>query len=107
MPRFIIPLAVVLALGSAFLLYGIKHDTRAIEAQVQARERAIDKAVADIAVLKAERAHLTRPERIEPMARALGLGPATGQQLVRTQPGAQTTTGSLPLPGGVNHGVAH
>ena len=50
----------------------------------QAQERAIDKARSDIAVLKAERAHLARPERIEPLARALGLGPATEQQLAAT-----------------------
>lgn len=84
MPRFAIPLSVLLALASAFLLYGIKHDTRAIEAQVQARERAIEKAMTDIAVLKAERAHLARPERIEPWARAQGLVPAGRDQLAAT-----------------------
>jgi cell division protein FtsL len=74
--------ALALALASAFLLYGINYDTRLFEDRVQAQERAIEEARSDIAVLKAERAHLGRPDRIEPLARAQGLKPATEQQLV-------------------------
>lgn len=73
--------AFALALASAFLLYGINYDTRQLEARVLGEERAIDGARNDIAVLKAERAHLGRPERIEPIARAQGLRPAAEQQL--------------------------
>jgi len=73
--------ALAFALASAFALYGINYDTRQLEQRVQAKEGAIKKARSDIAVLKAERAHLGRPERIEPFARALGLGPATDRQL--------------------------
>ena len=40
----------------------------------------------DIAVLKAERAYLTRPERIEPLARAQGLAAATDKQFARDIP---------------------
>lgn len=75
--------AIFLALSSAFLLYGLNYDTRLQEARVQAQERNAEKARTDIAVLKAERGHLARPERIEPLARAQGLAPATETQLAR------------------------
>ena len=81
--------AVFLALASAFLLYGLNYDTRRLEQQVQALERQADKARGDIAVLKAERAHLARPERIEPLARALGLVPAGARQLTAAADGDQ------------------
>lgn len=108
MPRIILPIAIASALVSAFFLYGIKHDTRALEASVQANERAIDKAITDIAVLKAERAHLARPERIEPLARALGFGPPTPRQIVQTDvnAGDGTTTGGLRVSAGPNAGPA-
>jgi cell division protein FtsL len=71
-----------LTLASAFLLYGINYDTRMMDQRLQDKERAIERARGDIAVLKAERAHLARPERIEPLARAQGLVPASERQLV-------------------------
>jgi cell division protein FtsL len=79
--RIIISGALALALASAFLLYSSNYDTRLLEASVQAQERAIEQARSDIIVLKAERAHLGRPDRIEPLARAQGLRPATEEQL--------------------------
>lgn len=82
--RMLILGAFALALASAFLLYGINYDTRLLEDRVQAQERAIEQARSDIAVLKAERAHLGRPDRIEPLARRQGLRPATEQQLAAT-----------------------
>jgi cell division protein FtsL len=99
-PRFMLPLAIGSMLVSAFVLYGIKHDTQAIEARVLSKERAIEKALTDIAVLKAEKAHLLRPERIEPIARGLGFAPPTPQQIVRTEAsvGGKATTGALPSP---------
>lgn len=69
-----------LALASAFLLYGINYDTRRLAAEIGQKERNADKTRGDIAVLKAERAHLARPDRIEPLARAQGLAPAAGHQ---------------------------
>ncbi len=72
--------AVFLTLASAFLLYGLNYDTRRLEARVQAQERSADAARGDISVLKAERAHLARPERIEPAARAQGLRPIGERQ---------------------------
>ena len=100
MPRFILPLAVASTLVAAFVLYSITHETRVLEARVQARERAIEKAHGDISVLKAERAHLLRPERIEPIARALGFAPPSAQQIVRTEANTSgmPTTGAVPAP---------
>jgi cell division protein FtsL len=74
--------AVLLALASAFLLYGLNYDTRMIEGRLQARERDAERARADIAVLRAERAHLARPDRIEPIARGLGLEPVAARHLL-------------------------
>jgi len=82
--------ALALTLASAFLLYGLNYDTRLLESRVQAQERSIEQARSDIAVLKAERAHLGRPDRIEPLARAQGLRPATEQQLVASPEEALT-----------------
>lgn len=79
--RIVILAALMMTLASAFVLYSSSYDTRQLEMRVTEQERAIEKARGDIAVLKAERAHLARPERIEPLARALGLGPASEKQL--------------------------
>lgn len=70
------------AIASAFLLYGLNYDTRSLEGHIQAQERAAAKAKSDIAVLKAERGHLSRPERIDPLARQQGLTPPRPDQLV-------------------------
>ena len=75
--------AALVAIASAFVLYGLSYDTRQLEARVNAEERRAEKARSDISVLKAERAHLARPERIEPFARGLGLAPLSDQQLQR------------------------
>ena len=84
--RFLKTTSIFLALASAFLLYGLNYDTRLLEARVQQDEAAVQQARSDIAVLKAERAHLTRPERIEPLARAQGLAAATDKQFARDVP---------------------
>ena len=83
MARWINIAAMLMALGSAVALYGLKHDTRRIEARVQSRERAAERTERDIAVLKAERAYLGRPERIEALARAQGLEPVRERQYIR------------------------
>jgi len=97
-PRIILPLAVASTLVASFVLYSITHETRVLEARVQARERAIEKAQGDIAVLKAEKAHLARPERMEPIARSLGFAPPSAHQIVRTEANAasRSATGALP-----------
>lgn len=68
--------AVGLTLMSAYFLYAESTGTRRLEQRVQASERERDKLETEIAVLRAERAWLLRPGRIEPAARALGMRPA-------------------------------
>lgn len=75
--------AVGLALTCAFLLYKVSYDTRQIELSVQAQERRLERLRSDIAVLRAELAYLARPERIEPLARSMGLEPARGEQYLK------------------------
>jgi cell division protein FtsL len=70
-------------LGAAFALYAIKYDTRRLELDLRAQERALEKAEADVTVLRAERAYLARPERLEPLARLIGLAPIVSAQYQR------------------------
>lgn len=86
--------SVFMALSSAFLLYALNTDTRALEEVLQARERNAATLKGDIAVLKAERAHLARPDRIEPAARLIGLAPPRPSQIAD-----MLTTGSTTPPG--------
>jgi cell division protein FtsL len=71
------------AIAAAFGVTWLKHDTRRIEAKLQSQERQIEKAEGDIAVLRAELGFLTRPERLDPLARRyLGLQPAAASQII-------------------------
>jgi cell division protein FtsL len=89
----------IAALASAVALYLLKYDTRRMEAHVRGLERSIETLEADIARLKAEHAHLARPDRIEPMARALGLAPIGPQQYVRLRaPGSDAAKAEPPAP---------
>jgi cell division protein FtsL len=83
MGRLFAILAGLLTVASAAALYSFKHDTRRLEAEVQATERAIDRAESDIAALKAERAWLGRPGRIDKLAREQGLEPIQAEQYGR------------------------
>lgn len=78
-----------LALSCAVLLYALNNETRVLEEIVQVHERQVTTLRSDIAILKAERAHLARPERIEPAARNLNLAPPRPAQFADT-----ITTGS-------------
>jgi cell division protein FtsL len=73
----------LVAVASAFTLYALKYDTHRRELAVQAQERALEKAIADVSVLQAERAHLARPERLEPLARKIGMAPVSARQYLR------------------------
>jgi cell division protein FtsL len=75
----------VATLGAAFALYAIKYDTRRLELRLQAQERTLETAEIDVAVLRAERAYLARPERLQPLARLIGLTPIAGSQYVRLE----------------------
>jgi cell division protein FtsL len=68
------------AITSALLLYGLNYDTRRLEDEVQAKEHAAELARNDIAVLKAERGNLARPDRIDALAHQLGLSPPKPEQ---------------------------
>lgn len=83
MLRWLQALAVLVTIGSAFWLYGQSYETRRLEATVTSQERQLERLQHEIAVLEAERAFLARPARIEPMARMLGLQPATPDQFSR------------------------
>jgi len=73
-------IAAAVAVASAFLLYAVSYETRHMISTVQSQERQIERLRSDIAVLKAELAFLSRPERIEPVARSYGFVPASGIQ---------------------------
>ena len=75
-------LAVGLALLSAGTLYAVSHQTRQIAVNNVRKERQIQTLSRDIAILRAERAFLMRPERIEPLARKLGMQPVRGRQFM-------------------------
>ena len=88
-----------LTMALAFALYWIKYDTRRLQARMQAQERAIERAESDIAVLRAERSYLARPERLEAAARGkLGLAPAEAGQLVGIEELARRLAASAPVP---------
>jgi cell division protein FtsL len=70
------------ALAGAFGLYALKHDTRQLDLKVQADERRLERLQDDIAALKAERAFLARPERIEAAARRQGMAPVQPGQVI-------------------------
>jgi hypothetical protein len=72
---------VLLAVASAFVPHAISYETRRLEHHVSTQARTIEKTRLDIAVLRAERAYLARPERIEEMARKIGLGPIDPRQV--------------------------
>ena len=74
-------------LANIFALYAIKDGTRRLEARVQVQERALERAENDVSVLTAERAHLARPERLEPLARKLGMSPVSSDQYLRVDVG--------------------
>jgi cell division protein FtsL len=102
MPRVLNWLLILAALAATVALYAISYDTRSLEAKVLAEERALEHIAVDIAILRAERAHLARPERLEPLARELGMAPIDSGQYLRIggaatgAEGATTQVGRLP-----------
>lgn len=74
--------SLLLSFASAGLLYAVNTDTRQLTLQVAAQAKQRDTLKSDIAVLRAEAAYLSRPERIAPLARQYGLVPLMGDQIV-------------------------
>lgn len=86
MLRFLVIGALFTAMASAYALYSINTTTRAIADDVKDKEQRREELISSMAILKAERAFLSRPEVIAPLARSYGMRPVTGAQLVdRTQ----------------------
>jgi cell division protein FtsL len=73
-------LGIAAALLSAFALYAISYQTRQIADSNQRMEKEINRLNRDITILRAERSYLMRPERLEPLARKIGMRPARGDQ---------------------------
>lgn len=90
--RLLLLSSIFMALSGAFLLYALNSETRRLEEIVQAKERAVATLQSDVAVLKAERAHLARPDRIEPAASLLGLGPPRPSQFADAAVTGATST---------------
>jgi hypothetical protein len=90
-------LLMLATLASAVALYAIKQDTRRLEARVLAQERALERAHTDVTVLTAERAYLSRPARLEVLARAIGMSPITAEQYLRLENGEAPQPTPAPL----------
>jgi cell division protein FtsL len=76
--------AVLALLGSAVYAYSIKYDTILYTEQIAKTKHAIKKERDAIGMLRAEWAHLTRPERIQALAdKHLDLQPMQLSQIVR------------------------
>ncbi len=82
MLRMFMFLAVGAALLSAFALYAISYQTRQLADTNQITEKRIKELDRNIAVLRAERSYLMRPDRIEPLAQKLGMRPVRGDQFM-------------------------
>jgi cell division protein FtsL len=92
------------AIASALFLYALNYDTRQLEVSVQALERDAQSVRNNIAVLKAERSHLARPERIDPLARHLGLAPPDPAQFISPDDQALAARDDVPA---IRQGSAH
>ncbi len=80
-------------LASGFALYTLEHNTRALERQIAATEKATEGEYEMIGLLDAEWSMLTRPQRLERLARHhLNMGPLLPDQIKRLD----DVTGSLP-----------
>ena len=86
-------LLVPAVLASGFALYNLEHSTRSLEREIAATGKDIDGEYEMIGLLNAEWSLLTRPQRLERLARNhLGMGPLMPDQIKRSE----QLTGSLP-----------
>lgn len=93
MLRLLNVLLIVGVLGSAFALYQLEHNTRKLERELAARQEAIESEYELIGLLNAEWSMLTRPQRLERLARHhLDMGPLMPDQIITDR----QVSGSLP-----------
>jgi len=84
MRKLIVVVLMGCSIGAAFRLYQLKFETRRVQVRVQQLEMLIEGAENDIAVLRAEWNFLTRPERVERLAKKqLQLQPSQADQFRR------------------------
>jgi cell division protein FtsL len=81
--RVINGILVAALLCAAFWLYQLEYQARVAEDQIRGLKRQIQSEYEAIRLLRAEWAHLSRPQRIEELARKhLPLAPLKAQQIV-------------------------
>ncbi|MEJ2227900.1 MAG: hypothetical protein P8Y67_06615 [Alphaproteobacteria bacterium] len=72
--------------GLVILTYDMKFETRRLETRASQLMRAIEEEKDNVALMRAEWSHVTRPERVEKLARKiLTLAPVKSTQLVYRQ----------------------
>jgi cell division protein FtsL len=83
MLRFVNICLVLGLVALAYVIYQVKYEARALDAEIASLGRQIDEERDALAVLRAEWSLLNRPERIERLAKKyLKLAPAQSRQLV-------------------------
>jgi cell division protein FtsL len=86
MMRLLNILAVASLIGSAIYAYSIKYDTMLHAERIAKLKHEIQREQDQVDMLRAEWAHLARPERIEALARKfLDLQPSALNQIVRPE----------------------
>jgi cell division protein FtsL len=81
--RLLSLLAFGFLLGLIILIYNMKFETRQLEERAAQLERAIADEKDNVALMRAEWSHVTRPDRIETLVRdILKLEPAKPEQLI-------------------------
>jgi hypothetical protein len=81
--RFLSLLAFGFLSGLVILIYDMKFETRRLEDRAAQLERAIEDEKDNIALMRAEWSHVSRPDKIETLARdVLKLEPAKAEQMI-------------------------
>ncbi len=81
MLRFMMFGALLLAIASAVTLYAVNYTSRRIAVEVATQKNHKEKLINRISLLKAERAYLSRPDRIGPLAEKMGMRPLAASQV--------------------------
>ncbi len=96
--RFMHAAAIAALIGSAAYVYGVKYQTIYASEQLVKTRHLIDKEKNAINLLRAEFAHLARPDRVQALADSkLGLEPLALSQIARIEelPDAQPKVDSI------------